>query len=127
LTTVPPSANATEVSTWLDQLARRLPRHSEILRRVRDGARLDARVVQVSVGCSIARGTGDEFSDLDCELSPEKDAWPSGLSLVEPLLRSCGEVVELLHHQWPGAGSVEHRRSAVIYASGVQLAPVSDP
>ena len=121
MTDVPAPADPDQVSAWLDDLNRRLPLHGEVLRQLRDGARLDARVVQVSVGCSIARGTADEFSDIDCELSLSEEAWPSGLELVEPLVRSCGDVVELLHHQWPGAGTGESRRTAVVYASGVQL------
>lgn len=116
---VPP--DPTDAATWLDELQRRLPRHADVLRRVREGAVLDARIVQFSVGCSIARGVADELSDLDCELSLEADAWPSGVELVEPLVRSCGEVVEVLNHNWAGAGSSEHRRIAVVYANGVQL------
>jgi len=69
----------------------------------------------------MGRGVADDLSDLDCELSLEADAWPAGLDLVEPLIRSAGVVVDLLHHQWPGAGATEHRRTAAVYDSGVQL------
>lgn len=106
---------------WLRELAGRLPRHGEVLRRLIEGVRRDPRIVQLSVSCSAGRGTADELSDLDCELSLVPEAWPSGLELIEPLVRSAGDVVELLHHQWAGAGASQHRRTAVVYSNGVQL------
>jgi hypothetical protein len=118
---LPKSAGPIAGASWLEELGRRLPRHAEVLRRLIDGARVDPRIVQFSVGCSVARGAGDELSDLDCELSLEPDAWPSGLELIEPLVRTAGDVVELLHHQWPPSGATEHRRTAVQYADGIQL------
>jgi hypothetical protein len=54
-------------ASWLEDLGSRLPRHAEVLRRLIDGARLDPRIVQFSVSCSVGRGRGDELSDLDCE------------------------------------------------------------
>jgi hypothetical protein len=97
----------------------RLPRHHEVLRRLIEGVRGDARVMQLSVACSLGRGAGDELSDIDAELSLEPGAWPAGLELVEPLVRSAGPVVELLHHRW-GAEAAS-RRTAVVYENGVQL------
>ena len=112
---------ARDPEAWLARLARSLPRHAEILRRLTAGVRDDERVVHVVVSCSVGRGAADELSDLDCSLSLEPSAWPGGLELVEPLVRSAGTVVDLLHHRWPGAGSTENRRTAVQYADGVQL------
>jgi hypothetical protein len=43
------------------------------------------------------------------------------LELVEPIVRTAGDVVELLHHQWPLSGTPEHRRTAVQYADGIRL------
>jgi hypothetical protein len=119
--TPPPPAPDADAQAWLDRLAAGLPRHAEVLHRLVVRARQDPRVVQVSVGCSVGRDAGDELSDLDCELSLEADAWPSGLELVEPLVRSAGDAVEILHHQWSGAAAGPNRRTAVIYAGGVQL------
>lgn len=100
-------------------LAARLPRHHEVLRRLIEGVRSEPRAVQLSVGCSLGRGAGDELSDIDAELSLEPAAWPEGLELVEVLVHSAGEVIELLHHRW---GDAERsRRTAVVYADGVQL------
>ena len=105
---------------WLNELAADLPLHAEVLRRLqREGAQ-EERIVQVSVGCSIGRGTADALSDLDCEISLDDAAWPDGLALIDPLVHRCGEVVELLHHRLAGVDG-EHRRSAVQFASGVQL------
>ncbi|HEV7679929.1 MAG TPA: hypothetical protein VGQ42_15300 [Candidatus Dormibacteraeota bacterium] len=104
---------------WLAQLSTQLPRHHEVLQRLVEGVRREPRVVQLSIGCSVVRGTGDELSDLDVEMSLEPEAWPSGLDLVEPLLRSAGEVVDVLHHHMEGAP--QGRRTAAIYAGGVQV------
>ena len=116
-----PSARPDDPEAWLAQFAGRLPRHHEVLRHLVEGTRRDSRVVQLSVGCSVGRGTADELSDLDCELSLEPDAWPSGLELIEPLVRSAGDIVDLIHHRWHEAGAAEHRRTAVVYDNGIQL------
>lgn len=104
---------------WLRSVANRLPAHAAILRRLRDEVGKDDRIVQFSVGCSVGRGTADALSDIDCELSLSTDAWPGGLDLVDPLVRRVGEIVELLHHRV--AGVQEGRRTAVVYANGIQL------
>lgn len=111
----------TDAAAWLSDLAVRLPRHAEVLGRLVEGVQRDERVVQLSVGCSIGRGSGDDLSDLDCELSLEPAAWPAALDLVEPLVRSLGPVISLIHHRWDGCGTAEHRRTAVIYATAPQL------
>jgi hypothetical protein len=113
------AAGRRDAEAWLTELGGRLPRHHEVLARLVEGARGDRRIVQFSIGCSVVRGAADDLSDLDCELSLEPDAWPSGLELVEPWVRSAGEVVDLLHHRLDGTG--EGRRTAVVYANGVQL------
>jgi hypothetical protein len=118
---LPRPSQPAAVASWLQELGLRSPRHAEVLLRLIDGVRLDPRIVQFSVSCSVARGSSDELSDLDSELSLEPDAWPSGLELVDPLVRTAGDVVELLHHQWPAARAAEHRRTAVQYANGIQL------
>ena len=110
-----------DVDAWLCDLAGRLPRHHEVLVHLTKGVRDDPRVVQLSVGCSIGRGTADELSDLDCEISLEPNAWPLGLELVEPLVRSAGDVVDVLHHRWSESGTGQHRRTAVLYENGIQL------
>lgn len=109
-----------DYAPWLDDLGERLPEHAAVLRRLTEYVRRDPRVVQLLVGCSVGRGVADALSDLDCHLSLEAEAWPGGLELIEPLVRSVGEVIDLLHHRWSGAGD-DHRRTAVQYANGVQL------
>ncbi len=109
------------VAAWLEHFEGRMPRHGKILRGLIRGVIRDPRIVQLSIGCSVARGSFDELSDLDCEVSLEKAAWPSGLAAIEPLVRECGDVVEMLQHHWAGAGTADSCRTAVVYSTGVQL------
>lgn len=110
-----------DAHAWLDALATTLPRHHAILAHLLDGARKDPRIVQLSVGCSLARGVADDLSDIDCELSLDPDAWPDALTLVDSLVASAGPIVSLINHRWPASGTSDNRRTAAIYASGIQL------
>jgi len=103
-----------DAAAWLASLATTLPRHHAVLAHLLDGVRNDARVVQLSVACSLARGVADE-------LSLEPAAWPDALTLVDSLVTSAGEIVALLNHHWPGSGAADSRRTAAIYADGIQL------
>lgn len=117
----PTPTDPAAVAEWLGRFERRAPRHGKVLRGLIQGVARDPRIVQFSIGCSVARGSFDEFSDLDCEVSFEQSAWPSGLAAIEPLVRSCGDVVETLQHHWAGAGTADNCRTAVVYSTGVQL------
>jgi hypothetical protein len=68
------------------------------------------------LGCSVARGAGDELSDLDLGIGVADGELPGALDHLPGLASSGGEVLDLLDH-WLG----EHRHLFVQYANGLQL------
>src|ERR671914_413217 len=53
------------VDAWLDALRARLPGHAALLDALIAICRSDVRIRLLELQCSIARGAGDELSDLD--------------------------------------------------------------
>ncbi len=110
---------------WLDNLG--LPGHAEILRRFLDEVERQPVFRFVELSCSVARGAGDELSDLDLGLGIADEQWPAALSIVPALLRRLGETVDLLEHVLAEWGDIPHRRFFVQYRDRVQVDLVAFP
>ncbi|MDY7100641.1 MAG: hypothetical protein S0880_05590 [Actinomycetota bacterium] len=105
--------------------AAQLPRHSELIERLRRAVEADDEWRTFEVGCSIGRGTADELSDIDAAIgyatapngtSDDERLRDRGRSLVD----AAGTVVDVLCHRepaWP-PGAL---RFAAEYGNGVQL------
>ena len=109
----------------MDRLA--LPGHAEILRRLLDEVEKQPVFRFVELCCSVARGAGDELSDLDLALGIADEEWPAALSAVPALLRRLGETVDLLEHVLAEWNDVPHRRFFVQYRNRVQVDLVALP
>jgi hypothetical protein len=114
-----------DIDAWIDALG--LPRQERLLRELVAYARSDARVRFVELCCSVARGVGDELSDLDLGIGIADDAWPDALPDLVGALRTMGETADLLDHQIASWAGVPHRRWFVQYADGSQLDVVAMP
>lgn len=106
---------------WLDHLRRDLPDHAAIIEAIGRGVARDERWRFFSVSCSLGRGNGDVFSDIDAGIGmfaelPVDELERDALALVA----SAGNLVDALVHHWPGLGQND-RRIAAEYRSGVQL------
>jgi hypothetical protein len=111
------------VREWLDALEGRLPLHAQLLRRLIDQAGDDERIRVVMVGCSIGRGAGDVWSDLDVNVSVETAAWEQFVPDIEPMVRALDEAqpVLLMQHRLEELGDRPHVRVLAEMANGVQL------
>lgn len=108
-------------TAWLDRLRRDLPEHAAIIDALGRGVAADDRWRFLSVSCSLGRGNGDAFSDIDAgigmvEVLPVDELERDALALVA----GAGELVDALVHHWPGLGEND-RRIAAEYGNGVQL------
>lgn len=114
---------------FLDRMPDAVCAQRDVLRRLLAAVEPDPTWRWVELSCSLARGAGDELSDVDAGIGVADDAWPAALSLVEPLVAGLGEVVDVLHHALPGWNVREnpHRHTFVQYADGVQLSLVAMP
>jgi len=92
-----------------------------VLRRLLAGVRADSRWQFLELSCSVARGAGDRYSDLDLGLGARDEAWPDCFQTIDPLVSALGEVVDILHHRIAEWGDRPHQRAFVQYRNGVQL------
>lgn len=110
---------------WVSKLA--LPAHASILRRLMDEVEVQPAYRFIELCCSVARGAGDELSDLDLALGVADGEWPAALSVMPPMLRRLGATVDLLEHLLPEWGDLPHRRFFVQYEDRVQVDLVALP
>lgn len=104
-----------------------LPAHAALLRRLVGKAELEPAFRFLELCCSVARGAGDELSDLDVGLGIADEAWPEALSAVVPMLADLGDLVDLLEHRMAEWGDVPHRRFFAQYRDGLQIDLVALP
>lgn len=101
---------------WIDAQPAALAAHAEILRRLLLAAEADGNVRALELQCSVARGAGDELSDLDAGL------WVADAALEDLAAR----LPEILARLAEPLDALSTRRDGrpyffVQYASGVQL------
>lgn len=112
-------------ASWLDRLSDRLPRHARLLRHLVELAHYDERVRLLELQCSVARGTGDELSDLDVGIWVRESAFEAFIEQVLPWLGNLGSIQSSLIHRMPGWGEILHRRIFVTFVGGLQLDAVA--
>lgn len=112
---------------WLPALRARLPGHAALLDELLIICRDDDRIRVLELQCSIARGAGDQLSDLDLGLAVRDDAWEQVADELPDRLREIAETVDLLAHTMSEWGGRPHRRLFVQYADGRQIDLVVQP
>jgi hypothetical protein len=115
----------TDVERWLASLG--LPRHERLLRALLAHAVADERIRFVELCCSVARGAGDELSDLDLGVGIADEAWADALPDLAEALRAMGEPVDVLEHEMGSWAGTPHRRFFVQFADATQLDLVAMP
>jgi hypothetical protein len=115
------------VDAWLAALRARLPRHAALIGALVALCRADARIRVLELQCSLARGAGDELSDLDLGIAARDDAWEAVADELPDRLRALAPTVDLLAHAMPEWGGRPHRRLFVQYRDGRQLDLVVQP
>jgi hypothetical protein len=107
-------------TAFLDGLRTSLPRHAAVLDGLVAAVEGDERWRWLELGCSVAVGRGDEWSDLDLGLGVVPDAGGAlPATDAEAMVRTLGPVTDLLVHTMPGRP--HHRRIAAELAGGVQV------
>jgi hypothetical protein len=115
------------VSAWLDGLRARLPRHAALLDALVALCEADERIEVLEIQCSIARGAGDEWSDLDVGIGAVDAAWEAVAASVPDRLRAVAETVDVLEHRIDEWGARPHRRIFCQFADGRQVDLVVQP
>ena len=115
------------MDSWLAALRGRLPRHAELIDALLEVCRADERIRVLELQASLARGAGDELSDLDLGVAVRDDEWERVADELPDRLRRIAPTVDLLSHTIPEWGTRPHRRLFVQYADGRQIDLVVQP
>ncbi|HVX45142.1 MAG TPA: hypothetical protein VHC49_14730 [Mycobacteriales bacterium] len=107
--------------SFLDSMPAPVARQRDLLGRLLAVMEPDPRWRWLELGCSLARGAGDEFSDVDCGAGATD--WPGILDGIEDLVNRLGSSVDILR-QSMGA---QHTHVFVQYSDGLQLSLVVSP
>lgn len=115
------------MDAWFEALRARLPAHAALLDTLLAICTSDERIRLLELQCSIARGAGDELSDLDLGVAARDDAWEQVAVDLPDRLVDLSTTVDLLAHTMPEWGGRPHRRLFVQYADGRQIDLVVQP
>ena len=115
------------MDSWLEALRARLPRHAQLIDALVEVCHGDERIRVLELQASIARGAGDELSDLDLGMAVRDDEWERVADDLPDRLRRFAPAVDLLSHAIPEWGTRPHRRIFVQYADGRQIDLVVQP
>jgi hypothetical protein len=107
--------------TFLDSMPAGVSRQRDLLRRLLAVLEPDPRWRWLELGCSLARGAGDEFSDVDCGAGTSD--WPDALDGIEDLVIQLGSTVDVMLQPM----GRQHRHVFVQYSDGLQLSLVVAP
>lgn len=108
---------------FLDTMPESCARQRDLLRRLLAVLSADPAWRWLELSCSLARGAGDELSDVDCGAGAAESAWPDVLSTVPDMVGGFGDVLDLLDQTFGTSG----RHFFVQYADGLQLSFVALP
>ena len=89
------------METWLAALRVRLPRHAALVDALLAICRDDPRIRVLQLQASIARGGGDEMSDLDLGIGVRDADWETVADALPARLGEIADVVDQVSHSIP--------------------------
>lgn len=81
----------------------------------------------LELGGSLARGAGDELSDIDAGLGVADESWTEGLAAAEAAVRAASPVSDAFRQRFPGKDGQPAWHLCTLYDSGLQLSLVVMP
>src|SRR5919202_351070 len=112
---------------WLAAMPAAVARQRALLERLTAAVAAEPTTTALVLSCSLARGAGDEWSDIDAGVAVDARAWPGAVDDVVRIVRGLGEVVDLLVQRWPPGQRGDTRHVFAQYADGLQLSLVARP
>lgn len=100
---------------WINSLPRVVAAQAAVLLRLLEATEADPRIRAFRVRGSIARGTADEYSDLDTRIWVSDDQYEAALADLPTLIRAVGPTLDIMF-ETPGSPYL-----FVQFADGVQL------
>src|SRR5215470_2811150 len=109
-----------------------LARQREILSRMLNIVELEPALRWFELGCSLARGGGDELSDIDCGVGIDDQRWKDALTMGALLATAGGQISDGLRQVFPSESALSSAngsretgktcwRIVTLYDDGAQL------
>jgi hypothetical protein len=112
-----------DAERWLRDLPAQLGPQRDVITRLLNEARRDARIRLFVVGCSIGRGAADALSDVDALYGVTESQWEAAIGDSAELVRRVAPLIDLYQATLPPASPDAHayQHTFAQYASGVQI------
>jgi hypothetical protein len=99
----------------------------DLLNFLLDAAQADPAIRWLELGGSLARGAGDELSDIDAGLGIADVRWPDAVEAVRETIRSAGPIADEFTQPFGRKDGQNGWHLVTLYASGLQLSLVVQP
>lgn len=123
----PPATPASVGRAWLDAMPSAAARQRAVIHALLDEVVAEPGLHWLELGCSLARGEGDELSDIDCAVGVAQERWPAVLNDGHRLIHRLGTPVDQTRERLPGRGDDHAWHFVALYPDGVELSMVLRP
>lgn len=125
----PPGARAAgdDARRWLATMPGPVAGQRSLLESLITTAENEPAFRWLELGGSLARGAGDELSDIDAGLGVADDGWDEGLAAAAAAVRAAGPVADEFRQRFPGKDGQPTWHLFTLYETGLQLSLVVMP
>ena len=122
----PPGAPTTadDARRWLATMPGQVAGQRRLLESLITAAGREPAFRWLELGGSLARGAGDELSDIDAGLGIADDGWDEGLAAAAAAVRAAGPVTDSFRQRFPGQDGQPAWHLFTLYETGLQLSLV---
>ncbi len=115
---------AADARRWLATMPAGVSGQRRLLESLICAAEAEPAFRWLELGGSLARGAGDELSDIDAGLGIADESWPEGLAAAEAAVRAASPVSDAFRQRFPGKDGPPAWHLCTLYDSGLQLSLV---
>ena len=122
----PPGAPTTadDARRWLATMPGQVAGQRRLLESLITAAEGEPAFRWLELGGSLARGAGDELSDIDAGLGIADDGWDEGLAAAAAAVRAADPVADEFRQRFPGEDGQPAWHLVTLYETGLQLSLV---
>ena len=115
---------ADDARRWLATMPGQVAGQRRLLESLITAAEGEPAFRWLELGGSLARGAGDELSDIDAGLGIADDGWDEGLAAAAAAVRAAGPVADEFRQRFPGEDGQPAWHLVTLYETGLQLSLV---
>jgi hypothetical protein len=112
---------------WIAAMPATVARQRRMLTGLLDVVEAEPAYRWFELGCSLARGAGDDLSDVDCAVGVDEQRWDDARALGRRAADSLGPVADRMQQTFTGRGPEPCWHQFTLYQDGSQLSLVLMP